>query len=419
MLTFVSDWLIQRGFDTGTAALWTLAADVVMVLALAVVANVIAKRVVVGAVLRLTSRTATVWDDLLAKRRVFQRLSHLAPAIVIYHFAPAVLASYPSWIDLARQGALVYMLLIGVSVVASLLNAVLDIAPTTSLPRDLPLKSFVQVAKIIIYGIAAIWVIALVIGQSPFLLLSGLGAMAAVLMLIFRDAILGLVAGVQLSANRMVAPGDWIEMPKYGVDGDVLEVALTTVKVQNFDKTIVTIPTYSLISESFKNWRGMSESGGRRIKRAITLDLSSVRFCDDAMLERLSKIQYLGEYLKEKQQEVAAWNAERGVDPSSRVNGRRLTNIGTFRAYIVRYLRNHPMIHDEMTFLVRQLAPTEHGLPIEIYVFSRDQDWGNYEDIQSDIFDHLLAAAPEFDLRVYQRPAGSDVQDALGTSGPR
>ena len=213
----------------------------------------------------------------------------------------------------------------------------------------------------------------------------------------------------------MLARGDWIEMPKYGADGDVLEVALTTVKVQNWDKTITTtIATYALITESFKNWRGMSDSGGRRIKRALNIDMSSIRFCDQEMLDRFSKIQYITPYLETKRQETASWNTERHVDPSDLVNGRRLTNVGTFRAYVVAYLRNHPMIHQEMTFLVRQLAPTSHGLPIEIYVFSRDQEWSNYEAIQSDIFDHVLAIAPAFDLRIYQSPSGGDVRDLLG-----
>jgi miniconductance mechanosensitive channel len=231
--------------------------------------------------------------------------------------------------------------------------------------------------------------LSVVIGRSPALLFSGLGAMTAVLMLIFKDPILGFVAGIQLSANKMVKAGDWIEMPKYGADGDVLEVALTTVKIQNFDKTITTIPTYALITESFKNWRGMAESEGRRIKRAIAIDINSIRFCDDAMLVRLSKIHYMAEYLEQKQQEIAAWTQRHAAEASTAVHPRRLTNIGTFRAYVMAYLRH-------------QLAPTEHGLPLEIYVFSNDQNWVNYESIQSDIFDHLLSVMSEFELRVYQ-----------------
>ena len=227
-------------------------------------------------------------------------------------------------------------------------------------------------------------------------------------MLVFRDSILGFVAGIQLAANRMVSVGDWIEMPAYGADGDVLEVALTTVKVQNWDKTITTIPTYALISESFKNWRGMSESGGRRIKRSVSIDMSSIKFCDLEMLERFEKIQYISGYIEQKKNELKDFNRAMSVDTASLVNGRRMTNIGTFRAYVQAYLQNHPKINKDMTFLIRQLPPTENGLPIEIYVFSNDKVWANYEAIQADIFDHVLAVVPEFDLRVYQNPTGAD-----------
>lgn len=234
-------------------------------------------------------------------------------------------------------------------------------------------------------------------------------------MFIFKDAILGFVAGIQLSANRMVANGDWIEMPKYGANGDIIEIALTTVKVQNWDKTITTIPTYALITESFKNWRGMSESGGRRIKRSISIDMNTIQFCTEEMLQRFSKIQYIADYIEKTKLALQESNKLEQVDNSSLVNGIRMTNIGTFRAYVKAYLMSHPMINQEMTFLVRQLAPTEHGLPIEIYVFSKDQDWANYENIQADIFDHILAVVPEFDLRVFQDPSGMDFSKLGGS----
>jgi miniconductance mechanosensitive channel len=235
--------------------------------------------------------------------------------------------------------------------------------------------------------------------------------MAAVLMLIFKDPILGLAAGIQLSANKMVRVGDWIEMPKYGADGDVIDISLTTVKVQNWDKTIITIPTFALVSEGVKNWRGMSESGGRRIKRPIFIDMTSVKFCTQEMIERFSKIQYLSNYVLDKKKELSDFNEQRNIDNTVLVNGRRMTNLGTFRAYLVSYLRDHPKINKNLTFLVRQLDPGPTGLPIEIYVFSSDQVWANYESIQADIFDHVLAVIPEFDLRVYQNPTGSDFQN--------
>ena len=407
-------WLRTRGLDSEMAQGVVTIGEVAFVLLLAMVANLVAKRIVVYQLQRWMQRSPSVWDDVLVRRKVFHRLSHLAPAMVIYHFAPAVLDGFPGWLAAVRQGSIIYMLAAGAWVVSSLLNSLEDLLNLTPRGRNLPVKTFVQVGKIILFGLLAIAVLSLVLGKSPVIFFSGLGAMTAVLLLVFKDPLLGFVGGIQLSANQMLAVGDWIEMPKYGADGDVIEVSLTTVKVQNFDKTIVTIPTYALISDSFKNWRGMSESGGRRIKRAIHLDMTSVAFCDEEMLERFHRIQYVSAYIDRKQAEIATWNREQGVDPSSKVNGRRLTNLGTFRAYITAYLRHHPMIHQDMTFLVRHLSPTAEGLPLEIYVFSRDQDWANYEGIQADIFDHILAVVPEFDLRVFQNPSGSDLRSFRG-----
>ena len=403
MLSVFESWLVNQGIEAGVAAIATTATGILVVVILAVVANLVAKRLLLRAVVGLAGRTETNWDDVLTERRVFHRLARIAPALVVYFFAPAVLGADSSATRFVTAGCLLYSVVVVVSVLDGLLNATVDIVRASPVGRRLPLTSFAQVAKLVLYGVAIIVALSVLIGESPALLLSGLGVMTTVLMVVFKDAILGFVAGIQLSANRMVAPGDWIEMPKYGADGDVLEVALTTVKVQNFDKTITTVPTYALISESFKNWRGMSESGGRRIKRAINIDMSSIRFCDDAMLERLSKIHYMADYLAEKRGEIETWNATHEGEPATSLHPRRLTNIGTFRAYVVAYLRHHPKIHPQLTFLVRQLAPTDHGLPIEIYVFSTDQNWINYEGIQSDIFDHLLAVVPQFGLRVYQR----------------
>ena len=414
MLTSLRDSLLNQGFDADAVGLLITGGLLALLFVLAFVADVVAKRFVIRAVIGVARRTATRWDDVVLKHRILHRLAHLAPALVVYHFAPRVLADYPPVSIVARQASLIYMLLVAVLVLDAVLNAVVDILRSSEAARELPVKSSVQVLKLILYGVAGIATLSLILGKSPLLLFSGLGAMTAVLMLVFKDPLLGFVAGLQLSANRMVSRGDWIEMPNYGADGDVLEVALTTVKVQNWDKTITTIPTYALISESFKNWRGMSESGGRRIKRAINIDMQSIRFCDDEMLARFRRIQYVSEYLERKAREIADWNTEHGVDASSPINGRRLTNVGTFRAYLVAYLRHHPMVDDQMTFLVRQLAPTAYGLPIELYVFSRDQEWAKYEDIQSDIFDHVLAVASEFDLRVYQSPSGGDVRDVMG-----
>ena len=415
MLSPLHDWLLKWGMSEAGATLLTRLGGVLLVLFVALTANRVTKRVVVRGIARLARRTTASWDDVVMRHRVLQRVAHLVPALVIYHFATPVLAGYDQLTAVVRQGALIYMIVIAALAADSVVNVGVEIVRGSRLPRELPVRSIAQVLKLVVYAVTAISVLALVLGRSPLLLLSGLGAMSAVTMLIFKDTILGFVSGIQLSANRMVSRGDWVEMPKHGADGDVLDVGLTTVKVQNWDKTITTIPTYALIAESFKNWRGMAESGGRRIKRALYIDVGSIRFCDEEMLARFSKIQYIADYLKDKREEIANWNAARGVEPASLADGRHLTNVGTFRAYVVAYLRHHPMVHQDMTFLVRQLAPTEHGLPIEVYVFSRDQVWSRYEAIQADIFDHLLAVVPEFDLRVFQSPSGRDVERAIGT----
>ncbi|HIE92820.1 MAG TPA: mechanosensitive ion channel [Acidobacteria bacterium] len=404
MQSVFENWLVELGVEPGLAALGATGGGVLAVLVLALVADLVAKRVLVRAVVGLTERTETQWDNVVAERRVFHRLAHLAPALVIYLGAPGVLSVGVTATTLVQAACLLYMIVVVVSVLDGALNALVDLIRVTRFGERLPLTTFAQVVKLVLYGLAGIAALSILMDESPALLFSGLGAMTAVLMLIFKDPILGFVGGIQLSANQMVRRGDWIEMPMYGADGDVLEVALTTVKVQNFDKTITTIPTYALISESFKNWRGMAESEGRRIKRAIHLDLNSIKFCDDALLTRLTRVPYMADYLAQKRQEIDTWNGGHDEGSSTAVHPRRLTNIGTFRAYTVAYLRHRPDIHQEMTFLVRQLAPTPHGVPIEVYVFSRDQNWVNYEAIQSDIFDHLLAVLPEFDLRAYQIP---------------
>jgi len=404
----LADWLIRLGMNEGAAAVLGCMLAAMLAIVAAYVANVIAKRLLLRSIKKVVQRTKTVWDDMLAQQGVFNRLSHLAPAVVVYALAPFVAEGYPSAIAVIQRAAVVYMIVVGLLVLDALLNSLVSIYRTFEMARRRPIRGFVQAAKIILYAVVGIIVISTIMGRSPNLLLGGLGAMTAVVMLIFKDSILGLVAGIQLSTNQMLHIGDWIEMPKYGADGDVIDLTLTTVKVQNWDKTITTIPTYALISDYFKNWRGMSESGGRRIKRSINIDMTSVKFCTAAMLERFKKIKYIEEYVEKKLAEVAEHNQKAGVDESDLINGRHLTNLGTFRAYVVAYLRHHRQVHQGMTFLVRHLQPTETGLPIEIYVFSSDQVWANYEAIQADIFDHILAVIPEFELRVFQNPTGAD-----------
>ncbi|WP_306250811.1 mechanosensitive ion channel family protein [Parvularcula sp. IMCC14364] len=378
------------------------------IILLAVIADIVARRIIVAGIHRFLAASDSERDNIILRNKVFESLSHQAPAIVIYMLAPEALAQWPAVGAFVETAALVYMVVNGVLFFDALINSGQEIYRTYSISRQFPIKSFVQVAKIALYFLGLVAILSLVLGQSPLSLLAGFGALTAVLMFVFKDPILGFVSGIQLSANRMVAVGDWIEMPSYNVDGDVMEIALTTVKIRNFDKTITTVPTQALISESFKNWRGMTETGGRRIKRSLNIDVSTIRFCDEEMLRRFSKIQFLAEYITDKQAELDAYNSQKGADPETLVNGRRLTNVGTFRAYVEAYLDNHPKISNSLTFLVRQLQPTENGLPIEIYVFSLDTNWINYEKIQADIFDHILAAAPEFDLRIFQNPTGGD-----------
>ncbi|MBT8071645.1 MAG: mechanosensitive ion channel family protein [Gammaproteobacteria bacterium] len=408
MLELLNDWILSLGVNENVAFYTTRAVAALAVVILSIAANFVAKRYVLSSLSYIIARTRSKWDDAVLRQRALDHLTHLAPALVIFVLAPFALEGMESTAAFIRNAAQIYMIIVLMLALDAVLNAAEDIYRTFEASKEIPIKGFIQVLKIVLYFLTIVLLISILLNKSPLFLLSGLGALAAVLMLVFRDSILGFVAGIQLAANRMVSVGDWIEMPRYGADGDVLEVALTTVKVQNWDKTITTIPTYALISESFKNWRGMSESGGRRIKRAVNIDMSSIRFCTEEMLGRFEKIQYIAAYIDTMKKELAEFNKAANVDHASLANGRRMTNIGTFRAYVRAYLLNHPMINKQMTFLVRQLPPTEYGLPIEIYVFSKDQVWANYEAIQADIFDHILAVVPEFDLRVFQNPGGSD-----------
>jgi len=410
VLEVMFHWFQQRGLDDTISQILARSVFGVVVIALSVIANYVAKRPMLAVLNKLISRSHTSWDDAVLERKVLDRLAHLAPAIVIYLLVPYALAGYDTWISIVERAVIVYLVLIGILVVDALLNSVVDIYRTFEISRELPITGVVQAVKLAVYFVGGIVLISVLVDKSPLYFLSGLGALTAVILLVFKDTILGFVAGIQLSANKMVARGDWVEMPKYGADGDVLDVGLTTVKVQNWDKTVTTIPTYALISESFKNWRGMQESGGRRIKRSIFIDIRSIAFCTEEMLARFSTIQYISAYIEEKKAEVARFNTEAEVDESSLANGRRMTNVGTFRAYVEAYLENHPMINRDMTFLIRQLAPTDRGLPLEIYVFCKDKVWANYEAIQADIFDHILAVVNEFDLNVFQQPTGADFE---------
>ena len=386
-----------------------LAMGLLALLAGAVIINLIAKRVLVRIVRAFAKRSNVTWDDALVTHNVFGRLVQVLPALIVFVGVPLVPGLPESGAQLIRNVSMGYMVLMLMLALTAMLSAANTIYAASPIAKERPLKGFVQLLQIVVWILGGVLIIAVVLDRSPLLLLSGFGAMTAILLLVFKDTILSLVASVQLTAQDMVRVGDWIEMPQFGADGDVVDVQLHTVKVQNWDKTITTIPTHRLITDSFKNWRGMSQSGARRIKRAIFIDVSSIRFQTQDEVDHFTRFALLKDYIKSKGQELADYNAGLATEVDAEVNKRRMTNVGTFRAYAYNYLKNHPRIDTDMTLIVRQLAPGPEGLPLEIYSFTNTTEWAVYEDIQSDIFDHLLAIVPEFGLRLYQKPAGSDL----------
>ncbi|MCC3373813.1 mechanosensitive ion channel family protein [Cohnella sp. REN36] len=405
-MDYLKDLLADLGMKADAASFTASAILIVGIVALSILGNFATKKVVLKIVTRYIRSNRFRWNQFILERKVVQKLSHIVPVLILYYFSFSF-PSYQLWIE---KGVVIYLIVVTLGVLDALLSAANDIYTTFEISKSRPIRGYIQVVKIFVFLIGGILVISRLIGESPLILLSGIGALSAVMMLIFKDSLLGLVAGIQLASNDMVRVGDWIEMPKYGADGDVIDLSLNTVKVQNWDKTITTLPTYALISDSFKNWRGMQNAGGRRIKRSIYIDMSSIGFCSPEQIRAFKKIEYVRDYLIEKEEEIDRHNEERAVDRSSLVNGRAMTNIGVFRAYVQRYLEHHPMIHQGMTRMVRQLAPGEMGLPVEIYAFTNVTVWAVYEGVQSDIFDHILAIAPAFGLRVFQSPSGHDMQ---------
>ena len=382
---------------------------IVALLLAAVVVDLLVRGTLVRGVQTIAKRSSATWDDVLIEHRVFGRLAKIVPGIIVYIGVPFVPELPDAVVQLTRNVAAGYMVLMVTMALSALLSAGSTIYSSLPIARERPLKGFVQLVQIAVWAFGAVMIIAAVLDRSPLLLLSGLGAMTAILLLVFKDTILSLVASVQLTAQDMVRVGDWIEVPQFGADGDVVDVQLHTIKVQNWDKTITTIPTHRLISDSFKNWRGMSQAGARRIKRAIHLDVSSIRFQSPDEVEHFKRFALLSHYIEDKEKELRDYNTSLDLEVDDAVNTRRLTNVGSFRAYAANYLKNHPSIHKGMTLMVRQLAPGPEGLPLEIYCFTNTTVWADYESIQADIFDHLLAIVPDFGLRLFQKPAGSDL----------
>ena len=347
-------------------------------------------------IIRLLRKTNTQIDDILIDKGFFNRLSYVVPLVVFYYFKVI-----PNQYESALFAIIILFAL------NSLISAMGEIYFRSKYASRVNIKSYIQILKLIVNLLGIIVIIAFLLNKSPLYLLSGLGALTAVLMLIFKDTILSFVSSIQITSNNLFKVGDWVEAPQFGADGDVIDIALHTIKIQNWDKTISIIPTNKLVDSSFKNWKGMSESGGRRIKRAIHIDLNSIKFCDKQMIEKFRKIDIISDYVNDKSSEIKSHNSSKKIEDSD-LNGRALTNIGTYRIYIQNYLRKNSNLHQDMTFLVRQLSPTKDGLPLEIYVFSKNTDWIQYESIQSDIFDHLIASVSEFDLTLFQNPTGND-----------
>ena len=385
--------------------------DIAILLIGAYLLDLFLKKIVLRIIKKTVSKTKNQWDDKLFEHKVFEKLITLIPAIIIYNFSYLFLSAE----DLIKRIIISLIILLFVFFINSLTNAANDIYSTFSFSKDKPIKGYLQIFKLVVFLTAFLIIVSVMMDKSPVLLLSGIGAVTAILLLIFKDTILSLVASVQIRTNELIKIGDWITMPKFDADGDVIDIALHTVKIQNFDKTITNIPTYKFIEESFQNWRGMSESGSRRIKRAVNIDVSSIRFLDQQDIDKYKNIRVLREYIAKKLTEIAEYNKNFEEPEKNLINQRNLTNIGTFRAYLKNYLSNHPKINKDMILLVRQLPPGLSGLPIEIYVFANDNRWVQYEEIQADIFDHIIAVIPQFDLQMHQSPSSSDIRSLKGT----
>jgi miniconductance mechanosensitive channel len=408
---YLKDWLINSGVSENISKIIADYSGFLLVIAFALIVFYIAKYIIVRWVHRMAVKSSSNWDDAFVDQKVFKRLAYLIPALIIHGSVQYVIPDYPHTMVVVLTLINIYIVTVAVIVTSSVLDAAHDIYNSYEISKTRPIKGFIQVAKIFLWVVYIIILITVIFLRTKgFGWLAGLGAFSAVLLLVFKDPILGFAGGIQLATNDMLRIGDWIEMPKYNADGTVIDIAITTVKVQNWDKTITTIPTYFLVSDSYKNWRGMQESGARRIRRHILIDLNSIKFCTSEMLERFSKYAYVTEYISSTESELNTYNKEKKVDPGVMINGHRQTNIGVFRAYLTAYLKDNQNLHQDLPLMVRQLQPTETGLPLEIYAFSKEQEWERFEEVQADIFDHVLAGIKFFDLQLFQNPSGIDFQ---------
>lgn len=410
---WVEKVIMSMGVSEGAAPYLRLLSLLIVVGLLSCVFFYITKRLANGILYKYIKRTRVKWDDLLLDNRIFSTLAHIVPAVIVRIIAPILFRDFEKILPLVVKLTDSYLIIVILMIITAMLRVAEKILAKSKAFIDKPLSSYFQLIRIILYIAAGILILSILLGKSPVYFLSAFGAMTALIMLVFKDTILGFVASVQISANDMVRVGDWVEMPKFNADGDVIAINLNTVKVQNWDKTVTTIPTYYFITDSFKNWRGMKESGGRRIKRALYINARTVKFVDSSTRNRYEQYHLLKNYIVEKQKEIELFNQEHEVDTSVLINGRRMTNMGVFRHYIEAYLRNHKGIRTDMTLMVRQLSIEDRGIPLEIYCFTTTTVWVQYEEIQADIFDHLLAAVSFFDLEIFQQPGGSDITRAF------
>ncbi len=402
----IRSWLDGAGFNGELAEHIAYIVFGIIILVVCVLATMLTRKVVLKFAAKRIKNNKITWDDVLVESGVLRRLAHIVPVAIIKFFSE----DFGPYSRFVQKGVVIYFTLVLLLVIDSLLDAIDKIYRRYEISKTRPIKGFLQVVKIACFIVGGIVIVADLMGQDPVVLLGGIGALTAVFSLVFKDSLLGFVAGIQLTSNDMIRIGDWIEMPKYDANGEIIEISLNTVKVLNSDKTITTIPAYALISDSFKNWRGMQNIGARRIMRPVYIDVNSISFCTPEMLERLKSSTLLKDYIETRQAEIDEYNKSHGLDPESSVNARRMTNIGVFRVYIQNYLKNHPGIRQDMTRIVRQLPQEANGLPLEIYAFANTADWAVYENIQSDIFDHIFSVVGYFGLRIFQNPSGHDLK---------
>lgn len=405
---FVYDLLVSNGVSEGTASYLNMILLLIALLLIVFIIDFISRKILLKIFSKIAKRSKSNFDDIMVSNKVFRNVAHIIPLVIAVEFAPMVFSDFPYWENIIEKTLLIFGIILTLWVARSLLNSVKDYLKTLPRLKDKPIDSYIQVFMIIAWALGIFAIIAIITGIKFLEFITGLGAISAVVILVFRDTILGFVASIQVATNDMVRIGDWISFEKYGADGDVIEINLATVKVQNWDKTITTIPTYALISDSFKNWRGMTDSGGRRIKRSLSIKLNSVKYLSANEIDKLKNIELISSYLETRQGNINEYNTTNNINKDLLINGRNLTNLGVFRKYAETFIENHSAINKEMTIMVRQLSPTSQGIPIEIYAFSSDKRWQNYEYIIADVFDHMIAAVPYFDLEVFELPNNSN-----------